>query len=273
MVVAGGPFTAGPDLSYQPLEELLSYISKQRPGLVVLLGPFVDVEAGPIQDGTLDETFTSLFDREVLQRLRAVVRAHGSQTQFVVIPSIRDAHAEPAFPQPALRNGVAEAGIHFLPNPCTFSVNGVTVGTCTHDVLRDLSAAEASKGVGDRMAALASHLVGQRSYYPLFPPSLGSCLDTSLGKYLRMPCSPDLLLLPSDLAPFAKAVPLPPLPHPSDTSPGEPQPSKSPSFVCVNPGRLSKFTFAHMRIGPSSTQLGMDAGPLADRCRAEIRRV
>jgi len=46
-----------------------------------------------------------------------------------------------------------------------------------------------------------------RSYYPLFPPALGSFLDTSLGAALSLPATPDVLLLPSNLAPFAKLAP------------------------------------------------------------------
>ena len=36
---------------------------------------------------------------------------------------------------------------------------------------------------------------------------LGSFLDTSLGAALSMPVTPDVLLLPSHLAPFAKLAP------------------------------------------------------------------
>lgn len=45
------------------------------------------------------------------------------------------------------------------------------------------------------------------SYYPLYPPALGTYLDSSLGAALELPCTPDVLLLPSDLAPFAKLLP------------------------------------------------------------------
>ena len=46
-----------------------------------------------------------------------------------------------------------------------------------------------------------------RSFYPLYPPALGSCLDSSRGAGLELPCTPDVLLLPSDLTPFAKLSP------------------------------------------------------------------
>ena len=115
----------------------------------------------------------------------------------------------------------------------------VVFGLVTSDVLMHLAGAEAQRGPGaDRMAALAGHLVAQqrcagpplphahaelcrrakqvprssyravRSYYPLFPPALGTFLDTSLGAALGMPVTPDVLLLPSNLAPFAKLAPV-----------------------------------------------------------------
>ncbi len=46
------------------------------------------------------------------------------------------------------------------------------------------------------------------SFYPLYPPAPGACLDTSLNAALAMPVTPDVLLLPSNLAPFAKLVPV-----------------------------------------------------------------
>ncbi|RWW02990.1 hypothetical protein GW17_00033890 [Ensete ventricosum] len=43
------------------------------------------------------------------------------------------------------------------------------------------------------------------SYYPLYPPSLGVPLDLSLApEALDIPLIPDILILPSDLAPFVK---------------------------------------------------------------------
>lgn len=48
---------------------------------------------------------------------------------------------------------------------------------------------------------------GGCSFYPLYPPALGTFLDSSLGAALGMAVTPDVLLLPSDLAPFAKMLP------------------------------------------------------------------
>jgi len=45
------------------------------------------------------------------------------------------------------------------------------------------------------------------SYYPLYPPAAGVPLDFSLAKEaLEISSTPDVLLLPSDLAPFVKVI-------------------------------------------------------------------
>ena len=45
------------------------------------------------------------------------------------------------------------------------------------------------------------------SYYPLYPPAAGVPLDFSLAKEaLEISLTPDVLLLPSDLAPFVKVI-------------------------------------------------------------------
>ena len=74
-----------------------------------------------------------------------------------------------------------------------------------------------------------------RSYYPLYPPPLGACLDTSLGQALNMPCTPDIVLFPSDLAPFAKVVSCGGAPDQAAASS-----AASQKTVCINPGRLVK---------------------------------
>ncbi len=95
------------------------------------------------------------------------------------------------------------------------------------------------------------------SYYPMYPPAPGSLLDASLASALQLPVTPDILLLPSDLNPFAKLLPLP-TPPPQGADPASCQPNSAcngSQVVCVNPGRLTKGagggTFTSIRIGPS----------------------
>lgn len=124
-------------------------------------------------------------------KCRASMRAAGTSV----------AGAEPSVPQITQVHCACSFGGFVLPQ--------VTVGCTTLDVLRHLSSEETARAIKgksiDRMSRLAIHLLGQRSFYPLFPPALGTCLDTSLApQALHIPLTPHLLILPSDLAAFAK---------------------------------------------------------------------
>ena len=78
-------------------------------------------------------------------------------------------------------------------------------------------------------------------------------LDTSLGPDLDLPCTPDILILPSDLAPFAKLVPVEaPGSACSGSSAAEGGAKAAGQVVCVNPGRLvrdkSGATYARLQV-------------------------
>jgi hypothetical protein len=99
-----------------------------------------------------------------------------------------------------------------------------------------------------------------------------------------MDCLPDLLLLPSDLAPFAKAVPAAgPYPECSAAAPaagaaggeaGGSSAAAGGSVLAVNPGRLVKGngggTYAVLTLAPGAA---VRPGGLAANCRVEIMRV
>jgi DNA polymerase alpha subunit B len=308
VVVAAGPFTCAGDLSYEPLGELLQYCLARRPDVLLLLGPFVDCEHALVSSGALDETFDALFDTRVRDALQEYADAAGPGCRVVLLPSTRDAHHAAVFPQPPLDAHRFEdtPAVLCAPNPAMLRCGGLSVGACAADVLRALSGAEAARGApgpdgADRIARLAAHLPGQRSFFPLYPPPQGALLDATRAAGLDMPHAPHLLLLPSDLAPFAKvlrggtAESAAPAPAPAPTGeeggapaadappPAEdamevtaaaPAPPAAPgdtATVCVNPGRLARGslggTFAHIHVAPGAGGPGV---PLADNVRVDI---
>eukprot|EP00475_Leptophrys_vorax_P006122 TRINITY_DN13751_c0_g1_i3.p1 TRINITY_DN13751_c0_g1~~TRINITY_DN13751_c0_g1_i3.p1 ORF type:complete len:122 (-),score=24.82 TRINITY_DN13751_c0_g1_i3:57-422(-) len=120
----------------------------------------------------------------------------------------------------------------------------------------DLSRSEFSKSMGnmprDRMCELATHLLQQQCFYPLFPVPQKSNLnldDTS--KALSLDFIPDLLILPSALTGFAKVLPR------SDC-------------ICVNPGFITKGDSAGTY---SKISVHKGTGPFCYRSRAEIIRL
>lgn len=81
-MIAAGPFTAPGDLAYGPLQALLAFVAKSRPGLLLLLGPFVDAEHPAIAGGLVERTFEDIFEQEA-RRLPGFCleggQAHGMQ--------------------------------------------------------------------------------------------------------------------------------------------------------------------------------------------------
>jgi len=222
------------------------------------------------------------------------------QTQFVLVPSLDDATAEWVYPQAPFTDRRPEGGrtlnipgaegiqvgtlgldgietvgrdsgprrVHCVSNPCTLKINEVVVGVTATDALFHISTDETSANLepGSRLGRIAQHMLQQRSYYPLFPASSNTNLDLKHMDQWKMPCAPDLLILPSKLTPFARTV-------------------LDNSTVVVNPGHLTRDrmggTYATMDIHPIARETLENAGGddvalkhgLQDRTRVEIKRI
>ena len=231
IVTATGPFTCTDDLSYAPLDELLRQAKRRHAAAVVLLGPFIDDAHPKLGDNRSPAPFPTLFASRVLRKLEDFVAQLGdSAPQIVLVPSTRDAHHTPVFPQPPF---AAEAShrIHFAPNPAQLNVGGVGLACCSADVLFALGASELASAPKpgaarpDRMARLASHVLQQRLFMPLLPPPIdgerGPMPVDQVGNLRHGTLyKTDILLVPSELAPFAKLV--------------------NGDTLCVNSGRLTR---------------------------------
>ncbi|XP_039055588.1 DNA polymerase alpha subunit B-like isoform X2 [Hibiscus syriacus] len=212
MIIAAGPFTTTDNLLFEPLSELLAYATRKSPQLLILLGPFIDSEHPQIKKGTVDLSFDDIFQSEVLRMVQDYLEYMGPSAQLVMIPSVRDAHHDFVFPQ-------------------------VKIGCCTVDILKHLSGEEMSRHSvegkpNDRLSRLATHILSQQSFYPLYPPAEGVPMDFSLApEALQISSVPELLILPSDIKYFVKVLSV------GGTSKGEEQMKRC---VCINPGRLAK---------------------------------
>ena len=278
IVVAAGPFTTVNDLSFEPLKEVVEKVCREKPDVLVLCGPFVDRDHPIIRKGMVDIDFEELFQIccESFQKLP-------KETKAVLIPSVRDVHHDPVYPQPAFKTsrlqGETKEKVVCASNPTMMSCKGLTIATTSHDILKHLSGTElfrSSSPGSDRMSRLASHILQQRMFYPLYPPARGSCLDSKLaleGNAMFLPLTPEVLILPSDLNPFAKEVKLAPAMYTRDghksifaekvvAAKGG---LASSSCLCINPGRLAKGT-----TGGTFATLHMNKGELE---KATITRI
>lgn len=159
MFCAAGPFTPADDLSYQPLKDLLSQVLSEKPDVLVLLGPFIDMtqpllasgETWIVDDETSEKQLAS-FELIFMQKIvRDCLHAYfnGEEinnilpTQIILVPSLSDGHHDFVYPQPPFGNRGAvksalfkeELGnirfpfedkndnkkrVNLMPNPCMF---------------------------------------------------------------------------------------------------------------------------------------------------------
>ena len=134
IMVAAGPFTTSDNLSYTPLNTLLGQVIQTRPDVVILLGPFVDITQPLLASGevTLEDdehgshaaSYEMVFIEKIMRdNLMALLDSDEHTdlpTQFILIPSLSDAHHEYVYPQPpfgqreAIKNAFYEEDIGAL---------------------------------------------------------------------------------------------------------------------------------------------------------------
>ena len=244
IVCAAGPFTAQENLSFQPLADLKDRVNELRADVLILQGPFVDIQHPQVRDGRVSaHGLTEDFWAQLLPELNP-------HTRVIVQPSTREAVHVPVFPQPPL-DFARGRNVTCVSNPATVRINDVVVGMTTLDVLSQLVASHSvlMHGVaGKRLPHLASHLLHQQSYYPLFPPVGEEAVDYTHGWRWAMPVRPDVLLLPSALGRFVGE---------GERGEGEEE-GEGDGGVIVNGGYLTKGngggTYAQLTVHPMSEE-------------------
>ncbi|XP_004478644.2 DNA polymerase alpha subunit B [Dasypus novemcinctus] len=223
VLVACGPYTTSDSITYDPLLDLIAVINHDRPDVCILFGPFLDAKHEQVENCLLTSPFEDVFK----QCLRTVIEGtRSSGSHLVFVPSLRDVHHEPVYPQPPFSHPDLpredKERVRFVSEPCTLSVSGVIFGLTSTDLLFHMGAEEinSSSGTSDRFSRILKHILTQRSYYPLYPPQEDMAIDYEhFLAYAQLPVTPDIFIVPSELRYFVKDV---------------------LGCVCVNPGRLTK---------------------------------
>lgn len=239
----------------------------------------------------------AVFANKISSLIDEVLESMGddTKTQFVLVPALEDASAKWVYPQAPMEDRLKKEKIldipggdavefgtlglsrlqegnpgrvHCLSNPCTFRINEVVFGVTSTDIICQISSEETNSHLepGTRLRRIAQHVVQQRSFYPLFPPPVSAPTNLDL-KHMhgwKMPCRPDVLVIPSKLTPFASTV--------------------LDSTVVLNPGHLTKGTtggtYALMDIHPMKREKLDDTADdvhvqhsLNDRVNVEVKRI
>lgn len=307
VMISSGPYTANNNLDFEPLHELCSRAAETHADALILLGPFLDIEHPLILSGDLPElpaslnissdqaTMTDVFRGLIALPLQQITQQLPSIT-IIMVPSVRDTiNKHISWPQDRMAR--RELGLPkqcaFVSNPVTISLNETVVGISTQDILYELQQEKCTgpnlpPAENNLLARLSKHVIEQRHFFPLFPPTArenlpkpttsefsaqkeanesakatGAMLDISysaLGEWQHV--RPDVLIMPSALAPFAKVV---------------------ESVVVINPGCLSKkrgagtyvrMTVKEAEVGEEQRRSGeVVANKLFERTRVDVVRI
>ena len=236
IMIGSGPYTADDNLDFEPLKTLCDKAAEDMVDGLILMGPFLDIEHPLLATGDFelpevkgvdpnDANMSTLFRLWIAPPIQRLVSAVPSIT-IILIPSVRDMVSKHvSWPEDMLAKkelGLPLKQVKMVSNPVTLSLNETVIGISSQDILYQLRKEELSRGkvVPDLLARLPRHLIEQRHFFPLFPPTsrealpkpglengvaTGSMLDIGylkLGEWLNV--RPDILITPSILPPFVK---------------------------------------------------------------------
>lgn len=172
VVIAAGPYTSSTNMAYTPLDTLLAYCKKAEPMVLLLVGPFLDADHPQVKSGLMEHSFEDVFEARIMRKVKKFIDETNGKTRVLLMPSHQDVHHECVVPQRPLTtfNGTEDENLHCIPNPCTFSTNGITFGSSSIDWLKSCTKEEISKSSTnvDRLPKLAAHIVQQRRWVNLF---------------------------------------------------------------------------------------------------------
>ncbi|GIX74563.1 DNA polymerase alpha subunit B [Caerostris extrusa] len=250
VVIAAGPFATADTMSYEPLWDLMKYVKANMPHVVILVGPLVDTKNDLVEKGDLNETYDDIFKNLILEILKNI---ENLSTKVVLVPSTRDAHHNFVYPTPPYSVDHATKRLYLTSDPCLLNIEGVIFGITATDVLFHLGKEEISHPQQpDRLGRLCKHLLTQKNFYPLYPPSEELNIDfLHYEHHASLPVMPHILVVPSDLRYFIKDI---------------------NGCCCINPERLTKHssggTFARIKINQIDSSLYK--GSIKDYIQAQI---
>eukprot|EP00747_Dinoflagellata_sp_TGD_P164633 gnl/TRDRNA2_/TRDRNA2_184826_c0_seq1.p1 gnl/TRDRNA2_/TRDRNA2_184826_c0~~gnl/TRDRNA2_/TRDRNA2_184826_c0_seq1.p1 ORF type:complete len:621 (+),score=103.70 gnl/TRDRNA2_/TRDRNA2_184826_c0_seq1:52-1914(+) len=274
MIVAAGPFCVRDGLDFAPLVQLLEHAQRERPDVLILMGPFLSSENVMVKEGSTvlpgesePRSFEDIYAQVIIPRLQkglAPLRQGATPTDVMIVPSLDEALCFHPMPQPPLNaslplnTGSFEAlnrlGVKMMPNPVHLKVNDVRLTLTSADalspVVRELTLRPNEKRIEEALRLL----LGQRTLFPVLPRNPAEVCDAR-SSALNFPDGdvPDICIFPS-----AAGV-------------------STGNFVddClfVNPGLLCRATlgtFAEIRTVPPAA--GGDA-PFRERARVDILKL
>lgn len=136
MVIAAGPFSESDDLTHQPLKVVLAYCKLNKPDVLIITGPIMDDKNQILID--LVNSFEANFENLIASIMEEI----GSETQVIMVSSSNDIQSSGVYPTHSYTIKTEYPNLKFLPDPCIFEIEGITIGITATDVIRHLAEEE-----------------------------------------------------------------------------------------------------------------------------------
>ncbi|CAF0800297.1 unnamed protein product [Brachionus calyciflorus] len=239
-IVAAGPFMMTGSTETNVISQLANAVKENKAHVLILLGPFLDVNHELINSGNIPMGFDDLL-QQIFDELAS--KLGNTRTQVIIQPSVNDVTQEQIYPvnpfsvtNQFLKN---YDNFHFTQEPNMIKINGVQFALTSTDVIKDLTSMAVSKTTSsDKLSRNFVHMLKQKSFYPIYPPPDHICIDyEAWNKYARIYTHPKIFIAVSDVTKFSKEV---------------------NNCTCINPGRLvrgtSTGTYAQITISQKKSQ-------------------
>ncbi|CAG9535205.1 unnamed protein product [Cercopithifilaria johnstoni] len=211
---ACGPFSSSKTLSYEQLCDLIELVRKERPDILILIGPFIDRTSPIVKSPQCCYTYVDLMDM-LLTKIDDALS--GTDVQVLIVPNGRkDAALRPSFPTPPFRSfkqrkEQLSKNIVLLPDPATVRIAGIEFAITASEIIQHLGKDEISRLDNcedqDRISRLVRDLFRQRSLYPLYPAAYDVTYRLREAvERASLSVIPHIIILPSVLAPTIKVV-------------------------------------------------------------------
>ncbi|OII77174.1 DNA polymerase epsilon subunit B family protein [Cryptosporidium andersoni] len=215
-IVFSGPFTNDKYLDFSYLTRILDYVSKEKPHVLILMGPFLDARNETINNADLynhdTESFLS-FENIYLNLFSNLISQFAKRNEKVkiyIVPSEYDVGHSYPIPQPSLEQSLTQSNfpsnIYWLTNPCQIFINDFKIYITSSDVVTPMANSMITRSELPLLDIILSQFLYQRSLFP-YHPSHHPIDPRKLSRLTLSGELPHLILSSNTMErPFAKPI-------------------------------------------------------------------
>lgn len=234
IAIANGPFHCKSNLDFNHLSTFIDHLNTNiKPDVVILLGPFLDINLLKNMNLQNDEQFKDLKTPEqIFKSIITPILLQLNCSKIILIAHNNDSTMpHNVYPQPGFNRKELGLSNKFkcFPNPSIFHLNEIGIGISNIDIFRGIKDIPLNLNNNNnnssnltRIDRIVSHILQQRHFHPQMISMSNDKINID-GSYLGLAEIddelPDILILPSVIKRFAKII---------------------KNVIVINPGQLVK---------------------------------